>query len=270
MAGSIDEAVSLLFVPGNRPDRFEKAARSGADLVILDLEDAVPQHKDEARREVRAWLEQGGRALVRINAVGAPDHAGDVAAVVADPPPGLVGVVLAKTDGESDVAQLADAAPDGLALIPLIESARGVIASPAIAAHPRVARLALGAQDLTVDLRADGSDDSLVVARSLLVLASSAGELPPPIDSPSIELVDRDAVRSSAQHAHRLGFGGKLAIHPAQVPIIHEAFAPTEAQLAWAREIASAADGLGRAAGSMVDAPVAERARRILERARSA
>ena len=164
---------------------------------------------------------------------------------------------------------MADRAPD-TPLICAIESARGVLAAAEIAAVSGVRHLSMGGVDLRRDLDADDGNLQTLYVRSHLVVVSRAAGLEPPIDSVHPRLDDEAGLREQATFARSLGLFGKSAIHPAQLPIIHEAFTPTEPELAWAREVidafdSSGGDALQLASGEFVDPPVAERARRMLQ-----
>jgi citrate lyase subunit beta / citryl-CoA lyase len=254
---------SLLFVPGSRPDRFAKAVAAGPGLVILDLENAVgAAGKDSARADVLTWLLAGNHAIVRVNPPGSPWYDADVAMVAEAGAP----VMLPKCEHAGQVADLAASLGDGVGIVALIETAAGILNAVQIAASPGVARVAFGSIDLGAQLGVDPADTTAMQpARSHLVLASAAAGIPGPIDSPTLDLNDETTWRSDAAHAKRLGFTGKLCIHPKQVPAIDEAFAPTPEELHWAQEVIdSAADPVTAVAGAMVDAPVLERARRLL------
>ena len=253
----IADARSFLFVPGDRPDRFAKAAAAGADVVVLDLEDAVaPAAKDAAREHVVAWLADGHTAVVRINAAGTPWHAADLAAVR-----DAAAVMVPKAERPEDLDGLSSA-------LPLVETARGVTAATELCAVPTVVRPVFGSIDLAADLGVDPlSRTALLHARSALVLAASAAGCAPPVDGVTTALSDVDAVRDDTRHAVELGFTGKLCVHPRQVPVVHEAFRPSEEELAWARSVLAAGDGVSVVDGRMVDRPVLLRAERLLSRA---
>jgi citrate lyase subunit beta / citryl-CoA lyase len=259
-----DRARSLLFVPGDRPERFDKATASGADLVVIDLEDAVaPEAKEFARQQAAAHAAAGHRAAVRINAVGTPWHEGDVAALAGS---GAAVVMLPKAIAGPGLGALGRT---GASVIALVETAAGILDARAVASTPGVCRLAFGSFDLAAELGIDPLDEqALLAARTALVLGSAAAGLPAPVDGVRARIDDDAGLRAEAEAARRLGFTGKLCIHPRQVPIVRAAFAPTADQVAWARRVVSAADG-GRAVaavdGSMVDKPVLDRARRVLD-----
>ncbi len=258
---------TLLFVPGDRPDRFATAVAAGADLVVLDLEDAVaPAARDDARTAVAGWLADGGRAAVRVNAVGTPSHDADVAAVAAYGVP----VMVPKAEDPASLATLAGRLHDETRLLAIVESAAGVLAAPALAAVERVDRLVLGTYDLAAQLGVDPDDrEALAGARHALVLASAAAGLAAPVDGVTGDVTDDARLRDDVAYAVRLGFGGKLCVHPRQVPVAREALAPSADDVAWARRVVAAAEDDSGAVlldGAMVDRPVVARARRILER----
>jgi citrate lyase subunit beta/citryl-CoA lyase len=257
-------ATSFLFVPGDRPDRFDKANRSGASVVIVDLEDAVAtQDKSVARAAVTDWLTHGGRACVRINAAGTRHHDDDVAAL-ADMP-GLVAVMLPKADAES-TAEVVNRCP--VPVVALIESAAGIATAPQIAAHSGVSRIAFGHLDYALDIGANPTRTAMLTARSALVLASRLAGLPGPIDGVTTVLDDPDTLAADLHHAQELGMTGKLLIHPAQVVVTNAAFRPDHDAVRWAEGVV-AAGRAGRAVsvnGEMVDAPVLARAHAILRR----
>jgi citrate lyase subunit beta/citryl-CoA lyase len=265
---------SYLFVPGHRPERFDKALACGADAVVFDLEDAVPEaEKEHARAAVARWLRDHRDAvpspqrLVRVNASGTPQHEADVSVCRE----GVSGVVLPKSEQVAHLARLAQALP-AAALLPLVETAAGMAAAAALAHAPKVQRLVFGSIDFQHDLGIDGDGEELLFFRSQLVLHSRLAGLAAPVDGVSTALDDTACVRAEAQRARRLGFGAKLCIHPRQVAPVHEAFAPTPAQLAWARRVLDAAAAAGGAAvaldGAMVDRPVVLRAQALLAQAR--
>ncbi len=260
---------SYLFVPSNRPERFDKALASGADRVIVDLEDAVPpDQKPTARETVRRWLSaepasDARRVVLRVNAADTPWFTADLALCRL---PGVAAVMLAKTERADDFAALRDGPP----VIALIESALTFENLRAIASSPNLQRLAFGAIDFQLDMGMRATFDELLYFRSQLTLASRLAHLPAPIDSPSTALGDDEAVGSEARRASRLGFGAKLCIHPRQVGVVNRSFAPSEDELDWARRVLAAAATSDGAAvgldGEMIDKPVVLRAHAILAR----
>lgn len=291
---------SYLFVPADRPERIAKALASGADAVIVDLEDAVaPGAKSGARQSLAAWLEDqacvtaraatappdGGVAermpvpllpplFVRTNSAGTPWFQDDLQVCSL---PGVHGIVLPKAQTLDELATVQAAAPQRV-LLPLIETALGVQAAVTLAGAPGVQRLVFGSLDLQADLgiEADdeGEEEALLAFRSHLVLASRLGGLAAPVDGVSTALQDEAVVQRDTVRARRLGFGAKLCIHPKQVTAVHRGFAPSAEDVAWAQrvlqayEAAQQAGGHGAVAvdGKMVDAPVLRRARTVLER----
>ncbi len=260
---------SYLFVPGDRPDRFEKAWQSGADAVILDLEDAVQgAHKDLAREAVASWLSPERPVYVRINGTSTPWFERDLAVVG---PPGVLGVVLPKAEQPEQVAQVAARLSGAAQVLLLLETALGVWNARALAQAPRVERLAFGAVDFQLDTGINGEQEELLYARSRLVLASRVAGLVPPIDGVTMALDDLTRLREGVARARRLGFGGKLCIHPGQVETINQGFAPTDAERTWARRVLEAVEASGAGAlrldGELIDRPVIARARSILAQA---
>ena len=180
---------------------------------------------------------------------------------------GLLGIVLPKAERPAALAGLRANLPKDLALVPLVESALGLVNVLSLAQVPGVTRLAFGAIDFSLDVNADSADRFLDHARSGLVLATRAAGIAAPLDTPSTEIRDEDAVAASARLARNFGFGGKLCIHPAQVAAVNAAFLPSEAEIEWAHSVVGAEGGAAQVAGQMVDRPVTERAKRILAQA---
>lgn len=269
----IGAAVTALFVPGDRPDRFGKALAAGADAVIVDLEDAVvPAAKAAARDHVRAALRNGSGFVVRINALDGPEAAADaqlLSDLTASTDVRLRGVVVPKAEDPVTLGALAGRLARGfdgpLPVVALVETARGVLAAPALAQVDGVIRLAFGALDLAADVGAHGDAGPLLAhARAQVVLASRAARIVGPLDSPPTEIADLAAVAAAARAARGVGFTGSLCIHPAQLGPVREAFRPTEAELAWAHRVLAAGDAATQVDGRMVDRPVLERARGLL------
>lgn len=274
-------ARSFLFVPADRLERLPKALASGADAVIVDLEDAVaPAAKAGARSALAsAWggldAPQRARLVLRVNAAPTPWHEDDLALLLQLP--GLAGVMLAKAESAAPLQRLAQQHP-GLGLLPLIESADGLLNLGAIAAAPQVLRLALGHIDLQADLAMACSPDEheLLPARWQLVLVSRGARLAPPVDGVTVALDQPGLTEADIRRSRRLGFGAKLCIHPAQVEAVHQGFCPSADELAWAQRVLAAAEAAGdgpgagalRVEGRMVDAPVLALARRWLSAAR--
>lgn len=259
---------SLLFVPGSRPERFDKALAAGASVVIIDLEDAVaPPDKDAARAALAGWLRPDHAVIVRINSVDTAWFEQDLALCGM---PGVAAVMVPKAERADTLAAVT--AAGARALLPLVESAAGLAALAALAGAPGVLRLAFGTIDLQVDLGLkDATEDELVPFRLQLVLASRLAGIAAPVDGVSVAIDDEDRLRADVQRARRLGFGGKLCIHPKQVGAVNRGLAPGEAELDWARRVLAAAAVSGGAAvavdGKMVDKPVLLRAEALLREA---
>lgn len=271
---------SVLFVPGNRPGRFHKALAAGADAVCIDLEDAVaPSRKDAARVAVARFLgerfEGSGdgdgavRVVVRVNDITSGEGGRDAAALAECPAPEAF--MLPKVRTGEDVQRAARLLPSAAVLLPLIETARGLANAPEIAACDPVAGVVFGGFDLAIELGAEPCWEALLYGRSRVVHAAALGEVPA-IDMPSRDFVEMTGLREEAARARRLGFAGKAAIHPAQIPVIHEVFAPSADEVRRARDILeadrTAGGGAASLEGRMVDRPVVEAARRIMQRAR--
>ena len=257
---------TLLFVPGNRPDRFDKATACGADAVILDLEDAVaPDAKAQARDAIANWLSPERAVLVRVNGAETPWFQDDIAMALA---PGVAGIVLPKVE-KMERGLIAACVAAQKPILPMIESAVGLSNAGLIALAGGVRRLIFGSLDFQQDLGIDGEDLELLAYRSQLVLISRLAGLAAPVDGVSTVLNDPQLLRASALRARRQGFGGKLCIHPAQVGVVNAAFAPSERELSWAREVLEAAarshGGAVAVNGAMVDRPLILKARAILE-----
>jgi citrate lyase subunit beta/citryl-CoA lyase len=270
----LTEARTFLFVPGNRPERFAKAAQSGADAVVLDLEDSVPDSAKPAAREAVAaqWsaLQRSGIPLVvRINALGSEAAEGDLASVAHLSRLGALMVPKAESpDALADLHHRLGGPP----LVPLVESAAGFDALKAIAAAAGVLRLAVGHIDFLADtgMSCDEDESELAPLRFAVAMATRLYGLAPAIDGVTVQTDDEERLRTDTLRARRFGFGAKLCIHPRQVAVVHEAFAPSPAECEWARRVVEADRQAGGAAvrldGRMVDKPVVLQAQRILAR----
>ena len=263
---------SYLFVPGDRPERFAKALASGADAVVLDLEDAVlPAAKLAARAAVATLLassQELQRVVVRINAEGSPWFEEDCALLARHPGAALM---LPKAERVQTLANLQARCP-GTPLLVLVESAVGVLAAVALAAAPGVQRLVFGTLDYALDMALEGEAATTVgldFAASQLALASRAAGLVSPVAGVTPAIDDEALLRAELARARAHGFGAKLCIHPKQVAVVHAALAPSSEELAWALRVLQAAasdSGAVQLDGRMVDRPVIERARRIQAR----
>ncbi len=259
---------SILFVPGNRPERFAKALASGADCVCIDLEDAVPaSEKELARKAAIIAAASDPKFAIRINAVSTRAGLADLLALTEAPRrPSLLLIPMVDSAPEIRIVRsvLADAA---IKFVPLIETATGIANAPAIAAEQGVAALMLGGADLSAQLGVTLGWEPLLFARSQLVMAA-AGAGKWVIDVPYIHLDDESGLLEEARRAKELGFTAKAAIHPAQIAPIHSAFRPTAAEIAEAEAAEAAFAEAGGAAtrfrGKMLEAPVMARYRQIL------
>lgn len=258
---------SYLFVPGNRPERFEKARASGADAVIFDLEDAVqPQEKQAARETVREHMDAARPAFVRINAADTEWFANDAAAIANHP--GVTGIVLPKAETREQIETVLAHAHPSLTILPIVETARGFANLTLLCAAPRVQRIVFGTLDFQIDLNIEGDGEELDMFRSQIVLASRLAGLTTPVDGVSSVLDDPVVIESEARRGRRFGFGAKLCIHPLQIDAVHRAYAWTDAELAWAERVLQAVEASSGAAvavdGKMVDMPVILKARRMV------
>jgi len=257
---------SLLFVPGNRPDRFDKALASGADAVIVDLEDAVaPDAKDAARATLAAWAAPAHPVLVRINARGTEWFEQDI---LLGRLPGIAGIVLPKAGSAQDVTRVVAAARRRVPVLPIIESAQGIWNVEAVARAPGTRRLLFGTLDFIVDMGMPDDGDALSTFRAQLALVSRVAGLAPPVDGVMPDLQDNDRLVRETLRGKSFGFGGKLCIHPAQVKTVNDCYRPSDAELAWATRVLAAVAAAGGNAvsvdGGMVDRPVVLKAERIL------
>jgi citrate lyase beta subunit len=198
----VARGVTFLFVPGDRPERFAKAADAGADVVIIDLEDAVALggYAIALANTVAALRETDLRALVRIHPSSSPDHASQVAHLSAMDISGLLGVMMAKAESRDEVESVRAAFAEEFAVIPLVESAAGLLASLEMASVPGVTRLAFGAVDFALDIGSGSAPEYLAYARSHLVVASRGAGVAPPLDSPSQQQHDCRETTDSAEN----------------------------------------------------------------------
>ena len=257
---------SLLFVPGNRPERFAKALASGADLVCIDLEDAVgPADKDVARASALAAL-GNPRLGIRINGLRTRQGLGDVVALsdAAISPP-FVMVPMVEAVAELEIARAILGAR--VALLPLVETVRGVRAVDNIAAAPGIGGVMLGGADFAGQLGVAMSWDALFAARSRVVMACAAAGVPS-IDVPWLDLDDLDGLAAEAGRVKAMGFTAKSVVHPKHVAVVHGVMRPTKAQVQEAREAeaayAAAGESAVRLGGTMLEAPVMARYRKVL------
>ncbi len=273
---ALAQARSLLFVPGNRPERFAKALASGADAVIFDLEDSVPlDAKPSARHAIgAAWPALRDAAMpliVRINALEGSAALDDLEWLTRLPSTPKATVMVPKAESRAALERVTARLP-GTVLLPIIESAAGYAALSDVASAPGVLRLAVGHIDFMADTGMQCSADEVELAplRFAVAMATRLHRLASAIDGVTVDIADEARLRDDTRRALRFGFGGKLCIHPKQVAIVHDAMAPSADEIAWARRVidADAASG-GSAvqlAGRMVDAPVVLQAQRLLAR----
>jgi len=257
---------SYLFVPGSRPERFEKALAGGADAVIVDLEDAVePAAKEAARDAIANWVSRRHPVLVRINGRATPWFEQDAKLGALD---GVAGIVLPKAECAEDVASTIAIARRRVPVYPLIESAQGMWNALAIAKAPFVARLMFGTLDFIAEMGMPDDGEPLNHYRSQLALISRVAGIEAPVDGVTPDIHDLARIERDALNGKRLGFGAKLCIHPKQIEAVHRCYRPGEQELAWAMRVADAASKADAGAitvdGKMVDRPVMLRAQRII------
>lgn len=276
---------SYLFAPGNHERRVEKALGLGADVVILDLEDAVAISEKKSTRElINKTLEQPRNCavFVRVNAYDTEFCYGDICSIVSE---NLDGIVLPKLESLEDLRSIdwllgnleqERGLPNGsIDLMPIIETAMGLVNIREIArADTRVKRLAFGGGDYTRDLGMEWTlkEDELLPVRSEMVLASRFGKLEPPVDTVFIHIKEHDAFRSSCSNILGLGFQGKMCIHPDQVPVTNETFTPDPEEVKWSQRVIdefAKAEKAGIASiqidGYFVDYPIVEKAQRTVD-----
>lgn len=283
MTTAIDR--SYLFVPADRPERYRKALASGADVVIVDLEDAVAAGaKAAARAALLDWVALepalAARLWVRINDESTPWHAADLALLRTLQP---AGAMLPKAESAAQVAALAAVLPPQAGLIALIETARGIQNVDTVASAGRVTRLAFGTLDYALDLQLPDAADltpssdpwssqhdwrGLAYPASRIAIASRLAGLPPPIAGVTAAIGDSAALLADFSLARACGCSAKLCIHPTQVATVHQALAPTPEQLTWARRVLAVLEagdgGAARVDGRMVDRPLLLKARALL------
>jgi len=273
---------TVLFSPGDQGDLLRKAPGAGADVVVFDLEDAVaPGNKERARETVRdavTDLDPDCELCVRVNPLGAGGEA-DVERLF----PGLAtvdSIMLPKVSSAADVTDLVELLDGGvdLPVLALLETARGVLAGQEIAAHDAVDAVLFGAEGLSADIGATRTPEGTEVlyARQHVVLAASSAGVDA-IDTLHTDFEDTEGLAEDAHFAAELGYDGKMAIHPRQVPVINDAFTPDEERIEWARKVLDARDeaerdgrGVFSVDGEMIDAPLIAQAEDVLERAEAA
>ncbi len=275
---SLALARTFLFVPATRPERYAKALASGADAVIIDLEDAVAaQDKNGARNQLASAFELLGaperaRTVVRLNANGTPWIDDDLKLVADLVRQGLRAVMLPKADSAHALRSVAQALGANCALLPLVESLAGLDAVDALAAAPQVLRLAFGHLDFQADIgMACGADEvELVPVRLAIIFAARRAGLAISIDGVTVATRDAAQLQEDVARSQRFGFGAKMCIHPAQVALVNAAFSPSAAELDWAQRVLAAVEAAGGGVvsldGRMVDGPVVRLAQHTLAR----
>jgi len=258
-------ARSYLFVPADRPERFSRALASRADAVIVDLEDAVSQdRKETARQSLADWLSIEHPVHLRVNGSDTSWFQADMELCRH---PGVLAIVLPKAE-EADELKILREVGGGKPLLPMIESARGFANMNVLAAQPGVERLIFGTYDFRFDLGIEGDCEELLYFRSQFVLTSKLAGIQAPVDGVTTEFKDASRVRSDSISARRLGFGGKLSIHPNQVAVVNECFGPSNEDIAWAERVMAATRAAARGAialdGKMIDRPIMLKAEAIL------
>ena len=280
---------TALFVPGNRPDRVDKAVNTAADVVIIDLEDAVPySQKKETRPVVREKIlnYQERPVLVRINALGTEFFQDDLNAVVIE---GLACIMVPKVETAAQIEEInrellnveknKGMPPGSVSVIPLIESSLAVENVFQIVSQrtepQRLFTVAFGAADFDLDMGIEitKTGEELVYPRARIAVACRAAGVEPPLDTPfMIDLKDPEALEADTKRACQLGFQGKLCIHPNQIDICNRLFSPTKGEIEYAQKVIQAFDAAeadGTAAiqveGNFIDYPMVERCRRILK-----
>ncbi len=267
---------SLLFVPGSRPERFAKAQAAGADIVCIDLEDAVvPEAKLEARAVVLAYLkaQTAGPCGVRINSLRTADGLADVLAVTEALSQGasLAMLMVPKLESVQELALLRSVVGKGCPpLWPIIESAAGLKAAWEICAAPGLGGILFGGVDYAADLGSDMGWDALFLARSSLAVACARSGIGL-LDVPYLDIADESGLREETTRVKAMGFQGRACIHPAQVAPVNGVFSPSPSQIAQAQRVVDAfAAAKGNAAlldGKMIELPVVRSAQRILDSA---
>jgi citrate lyase subunit beta/citryl-CoA lyase len=270
-------ARSFLFVPANRPERFAKALSSGADAIVLDLEDSVPLSEktaalDAIRNKWRDLRSETCAVVIRINSPETEWGQHDLKGLQGLQ--GLTGLMVPKCESGEVLQKVSNALPVA-PILPIIESAAGYLNLREIAYAKQVSRLVVGHIDFQADTGIQCSDDQqeLNNLRFEVTMCSRVAKLASPVDGVTVSVDDADLIRRDTERSLRFGFGAKLCIHPRQVQVVHATLAPTNKQIEWARCVITAMEASGGAAvqldGKMVDLPVVMQARQILARIRS-
>lgn len=276
---------SWFFIPGSKDKFLAKSTELKADIIIFDLEDSVvPKEKDEAREKIKPWLNNktiSAKKYVRVNEIDSTFFIDDIRRLVNEGPDGFI---LPKTNSKDDIKILDylitifekqnNMKLGQIKIVPLIETSAGILNAADIAAESsRIEAMAFGAEDYMLDsgIPADSSQ-SLLHARSTLVAASGAAGISPPVDSVFTDFNDEDGLKEASKLSRGFGFQGRLVIHPKQIVTVNEVYAPTASEIKEAEKIVNAFktsmdDGNGaiEVDGKMIDPPVYERAKKLLE-----
>lgn len=256
-------ARSWLLVPGTRPEMFSEAASSRADAIVLDIEDAVdPKKKDDARQGVVDWFHAGGQAWVRINDVHSAFWADDVAGLRNIP--GLLGVMLAKTEDAEQVKETYHRLDGNTRVLALVESAVGIEEANNIARAEGCFRLAFGSGDFRRDTGMAADREAMAYPRAKLVVASRVGNLPGPIDGPTVG-TNHPILREQSAITVSMGMTGKLALAADQTTIINEVISPTPSDVAWATDFMNDFNARGGEIRDGSDLPRLGRAQKIMK-----
>lgn len=258
-----DIARSWLLVNAMKTELFDSSAASRADAIILDIEDAVdPSQKDQARGNVMGWLSGGGKAWVRINDAMSPFWADDLATLRGTP--GLLGVMLAKTESADQVTESFHRMDGKTPVIPLVESAVGIEEANYIAKAQGAFRLAFGSGDFRRDTGMAATAEAMAYPRVKLVVASRVGNLPGPIDGPTVG-TSHPILREQTGTTVTMGMTGKLCLATDQTPVINEVISPTPSDVAWALEFMDDFEAGGRVIRDGSDLPRLGRAEKIMK-----
>jgi citrate lyase subunit beta / citryl-CoA lyase len=260
----VAQAVSALFVPGDQPDRFNKAYMSGADLVIIDLEDGVQDSNKDAALEhaLQGLANKSGHrleAIVRVNKERLDIELTRLLSLSQAEGNGLLGIMFPKVEAASDIPGNLGV----LAVVSLVETSKGIENLSDLTQAKNLTRLAFGGVDFSAETGAT-HPAVLNYARSRIVTSSIAAGLPQPLDSPSLTLKDEQVVLESALEGYQFGFGGKLAVHPNQISAIHKGFSPSSEEIDWANQVLAQSKGAVQLSGQMVDKPIYERAKKVI------
>jgi len=258
-----DLARSWLLVAASRPESFDEAAASPADAVVLDVEDAVDAtRKDAAREDVARWLTDGGEAWVRVNDVTSGHWAPDLE--VLRSAPGLRGVMLAKTEFGSQVTDTFNRLAGRVPVVALVESALGIENATEIARAEGAFRLAFGSGDFRRDTGMSADREAMAYPRARLVISSRCGNLPGPIDGPTVG-TSHPLLREQSTITVSMGMTGKICLSPDQTPVVNEVISPTRTDVEWAYSFLADFDARGRIVRDGSDLPRLGRARKIIQ-----